>query len=618
MRPAPPSRAVATSVVAAAAAGSAVFVMCVKMARAARREAKLAEEALFEAQEAASVAAGPRRARRRRGDSKESAGAARAPHPPAPNLGYLGLGKLVGAAEVGVKMILAGYVVDELLHRGPLSVPRGALRAHVRSFLKSAAQSVKVTGLTTLSVAAVASFKVTYRALRALRGSGSGAGVEHLCASAVEELGMELHDWGNKMEICDLQTHSEGEVGWLLRERHASRIVDQTADFHRKLKELGRKRGSAPISRALLLEVFGSPKVHVSGGEKNIRGWDAVVVFLVPGLWTKWYPLYWVHLRRAFRNCAIDYVFSQSNTDSPLDENTAVIMKELREILETFPDRKVLVYSHSKGCLDVADAVHDLEPHEKERICGFVSTQGPFGGAILGNDVLHTRVVKGALILLFEILLGGAGRAAVKDMSYEDRRAYYARKPEPWWVHPALREMAAAEAPAADAAPAKGADAAWVPTVCLCCAATHQPKALLAPIVEYYRYRYGKDGAVDGLCSRTDCALPGACCVFLSDMDHFGPAWTGFPAMDRYDSVDLFFVLSAMAFHRNTTANRQAKKLRALRPKEGATRRLDDDDDAFLADCSEGFQTSHEDDAAPRSPGLTRVMSRVTSWGFFA
>ena len=37
---------------------------------------------------------GPRRARRRRGDSKESAGAARAPHPPAPNLGYLGLGKL--------------------------------------------------------------------------------------------------------------------------------------------------------------------------------------------------------------------------------------------------------------------------------------------------------------------------------------------------------------------------------------------------------------------------------------------------------------------------------------------------------------------------------------------
>ena len=282
-----------------------------------------------------------------------------------------------------------------------------------------------------------------------------------------------------------------------------------------------------------------------------------------------------------------------------------VIQRELRKILED-TDRSVLVYSHSKGCLDVADAVYELSPAEKQRVCGFVSTQGPFGGAILGNDVLKTRVVKGALILLFEVLLGGAGRVAVKDMAYDVRRAYYASKPERWWVHPGLRDPGEAGFRCDD----PGAKD-WVPTVCLCSAATHQPKALMAPIVEYYRYRYGADGAIDGLCSRLDTALPGAPCVFLSDMDHFGPAWTGFPALDRYDSVDLFFVLSAMAFHRGTTAARMAKKLKLRPPRTGS---LDDDDDAHLADCSEGFQTAAEDSPTK----LTRVMSRVTSWGIFA
>ena len=89
---------------------------------------------------------------------------------------------------------------------------------------------------------------------------------------------------------------------------------------------------------------------------------------------------------------------------------------------------------------------------------------------------------------------------------------------------------------------------------------------------------------MDGLCARTDTALPGATCVFLSDMDHFGPAWTGFPAMDRYDSVDVFFVLSALAFHRTATANRQARKLR-MRPAR-KQRIADADDLAFEADVS--------------------------------
>lgn len=583
------SKTTAICAACGAAASSAVAVVALRMARAARRDAALAEAGLLEAQEAASVAAGSRRARRRRTDSREAPAEAdgRSRQPPAPSLGLLGIGKLVFVARASAQLILAGYLVDELAHRG---LPRGVYRQRARDFCRAAARSVKVTGATTLVVAAAASFKITLRALKALRTRDlPKSSLEQSFAAAAEDIGAELHAWGNKMQNCDLMTHSEGEVGWLLREPGARRIVDQTAEFHRKLRELGDRRGGAKVRRKLLLDVFGSPKVSAVAGRS--KGWDAVCVLLVPGLWTKWYPLYWVHLRAALDACAIDYVFSKSDTDLSLEENTKVIQRELRKILED-TDRSVLVYSHSKGCLDVADAVYELSPAEKQRVCGFVSTQGPFGGAILGNDVLKTRVVKGALILLFEVLLGGAGRVAVKDMAYDVRRAYYAAKPERWWVHPGLRDPGEAGFRCDD----PGAKD-WVPTVCLCSAATHQPKALMAPIVEYYRYRYGADGAIDGLCSRLDTALPGAPCVFLSDMDHFGPAWTGFPALDRYDSVDLFFVLSAMAFHRGTTAARMAKKLKLRPPRTGS---LGDDDDAHLADCSEGFQTAAED--SPTKP----------------
>ena len=87
-------------------------------------------------------------------------------------------------------------------------------------------------------------------------------------AAAAEDIGAELHAWGNKMQNCDLMTHSEGEVGWLLREPGARRIVDQTAEFHRKLRELGDRRGGAKVRRKLLLDVFGSPKVSAVGGRR--------------------------------------------------------------------------------------------------------------------------------------------------------------------------------------------------------------------------------------------------------------------------------------------------------------------------------------------------------------
>ena len=264
------SKTTAICAACGAAASSAVAVVALRMARAARRDAALAEAGLLEAQEAASVAAGSRRARRRRTDSRESPAEAdgRSRQPPAPSLGLLGIGKLVFVARASAQLILAGYLVDELAHRG---LPRGVYRQRARDFCRAAARSVKVTGATTLVVAAAASFKITLRALKALRTRDlPKSSLEQSFAAAAEDIGAELHAWGNKMQNCDLMTHSEGEVGWLLREPGARRIVDQTAEFHRKLRELGDRRGGAKVRRKLLLDVFGSPKVSAVGGRRPL------------------------------------------------------------------------------------------------------------------------------------------------------------------------------------------------------------------------------------------------------------------------------------------------------------------------------------------------------------
>ena len=80
--------------------------------------------------------------------------------------------------------------------------------------------------------------------------------------------------------------------------------------------------------------------------------------------------------------------------------------------------------------------------------------------------------------------------------------------------------------------------------------------------------------------------------------------------MDRYDSVDLFFVLTALALHRGVTAERQAKKLRLRR---GSRRRANSlaDELADDADVSEAF-------SATEAPHAEVALGRVTSWGFFS
>jgi len=53
--------------------------------------------------------------------------------------------------------------------------------------------------------------------------------------------------------------------------------------------------------------------------------------------------------------------------------------------------------------------------------------------------------------------------------------------------------------------------------------------SLLSASVEYVAYRYQEPS--DGCVSIKDAVIPGTGVVYLSDMDHFGPAWWGFPSL---------------------------------------------------------------------------------------
>ena len=87
-----------------------------------------------------------------------------------------------------------------------------------------------------------------------------------------------------------------------------------------------------------------------------------------------------------------------------------------------------------------------------------------------------------------------------------------------------------------------------VPFMCLATSATHQPQALLSPVVEYMRYRYGDElGASDGMVGLRDQILPGAPFAAANDMDHIATAWQSFPATDRYNKTHLCLSLVTMA-----------------------------------------------------------------------
>ena len=246
--------------------------------------------------------------------------------------------------------------------------------------------------------------------------------------------------------------------------------------------------------------------------------WHGLSFLLVPGLLTKWYPMYMKSLRSDMKRLGLHVAFSRVDTDQPVRLNAARLRHEILEMSQGGPangGRQVVLLGHSKGAVDSAAAL-SLFPELCDVVAGLVSLQGPHGGSAIAHDLSNTNLQKTVVLGALEKLLRGC-KHAVLDLSFESRQEFLRQH-----SYPAHR----------------------VPTLCVATCDRRQ-SSLLTPLIEYVAVRYGE--VCDGLVCQGDAILPNCVRIIIDDMDHFGPAWGSFPATDRYDPTRLWLSCISLA-----------------------------------------------------------------------
>ncbi|KAK3286400.1 hypothetical protein CYMTET_6045 [Cymbomonas tetramitiformis] len=345
---------------------------------------------------------------------------------------------------------------------------------------------------------------VIQKSVRRARQDVSGEVEVHL-----RQLQVDVGHWIQANE--NLRTYSDGEIGWLLREHPARDATrDVTEEFF--LTFDGLPAAHEPLTRAVL-DTLPLPGEHC---------WDDLIFLLVPGLLTKWYPLYMASLKHDLKRLRLQFYYSRVDTEQSVRVNAGRLRDEVHELVDANPGKRVVLFGHSKAAVDIAAAL-SIYPELVQTVAAMVSLQGPHGGAAIVNDLVKTSFQKSLALGVLERLLRGSKHALI-DLSYASRRAFWASHSYP------LQK---------------------VPTICL---ATCERRSctLLKPTVDYINLRYGE--LSDGLVCTQDQILPGALVVNLSNMDHFGPAWGSFPATDPYDPARLYLSLLAVALRRTSHA----------------------------------------------------------------
>eukprot|EP00939_MAST-03C_sp_MAST-3C-sp1_P004177 g4177.t1 len=335
----------------------------------------------------------------------------------------------------------------------------------------------------------------------------------------------------------NLRTHSENDIGWLLRKK--PKAIDGTKRFRAIFEVM--PPPDPPFHLSLRMKGF----LRLPQILKDDVRWTDLTFLLIPGLFTKSYPGYMRALRNDLQRLGLHVTYDLNDADNlsdfDTDKSTVHNAKALREEVlkiaggggrgngkdrrrRRLGRRKIVAVGHSKGAVDFAAAL-SLYPEIRPHVACHVSIQGPHGGTPLINDLWKTSVQKDFAMIGLDVL--GAGPEALMDMTYKVRQQFYeAQGGYPW------KE---------------------VPTVCV---ASHDDRVflgslslgqgpiLLKPAIEYIKLRYDKK--CDGCVCTEDAVLPGSTAVFLSDMDHFGPAYRSFPASDPYDPCRLCLALTAL------------------------------------------------------------------------
>ena len=245
---------------------------------------------------------------------------------------------------------------------------------------------------------------------------------------------------------------------------------------------------------------------------------DDVFVY-VPGLFTQWYPGYMKDLISAMKALGFSTFFCDLNTAGSQTENAHFVADVILNLTRDEPDRKIVLLGHSKGALDAATAFVK-RPEIIPKISAFIAFQTPWGGSAIANDILsahHRLAVSSAFI---EKVLNGNAHSLVGVM-HKERKKWIKEHPFPLGA---------------------------IPTISVATYETSFKSLLKAPI-DYVHLRYKERS--DGCVATKDAIIPGTILVEIPGLDHFGPAYHGFPACCRvYDPLRIQMVLLNVLLHR--------------------------------------------------------------------
>lgn len=238
----------------------------------------------------------------------------------------------------------------------------------------------------------------------------------------------------------------------------------------------------------------------------------------VPGLFTQWYPGYMGDLVNGMASLHYETYFCKLNTANSMKHNALVVAEVIRNLTRDQPDRKVVLMGHSKGALDAATAFVKY-PDIVPKISAFIAFQAPWGGSAIANDILsahHRRAVSSAFI---EKVLNGDSRS-LTSLMYTERQKFVKKYPFPLGA---------------------------VPTISVASYETSF-KSLLKASIHYVQLRYKEPS--DGCVATKDAIIPGTILVELPNLDHFGPAYHGFPACcNNHDPIRVQMALLNVLLH---------------------------------------------------------------------
>jgi len=169
----------------------------------------------------------------------------------------------------------------------------------------------------------------------------------------------------------NLRPHSLGEIGWGTRAQSAriTATLDRSACFKRLLAKM--PPASQPVTEQALSALPLPPSEPPGGAaaevaeRTGVEYWRSFRYLLVPGLLTKWYPMYMSSLRYDLQRLGLCHTFSAVDTDQSVLANAAVLRGEIERLAAENDGHRVVLLCHSKGGVDAAASLAlypSLEP----------------------------------------------------------------------------------------------------------------------------------------------------------------------------------------------------------------------------------------------------------------